>query len=349
MKKIACVGYHGTGAGVVDDLFREFDNVYHGTYEAEVRLLHDPDGISDLQYHLVDNPHRLSSSLVIKRFLRYCKAQNVQARKVFGDGWLQLAEEYAKSLVVAEYYGYTNFDLSFISKSKKIKLLLLKACNKLKPPKYRKAGWYNYLPELKTYYSLLTEEDFIVKTKVFVEKLCTLANKDNMEYVMLDQFISASNPSRCMKYVDDIKTIIVDRDPRDLYINQVLCGSHVLPKEPKEYCTMYRSIRRRFGETCLDSVLYVNFEDMIYKYDEYVKKVIDFIGLDKSHHCNKRHYFNPDDSGSRTQLWKKYPEFLDSIRIIENELPDYLYQFPESVEFKVVDEKANKHHLTGRG
>ena len=39
MKKIACVGYHGTGAGVVDDLFREFDNVYHGTYEAEVRLL----------------------------------------------------------------------------------------------------------------------------------------------------------------------------------------------------------------------------------------------------------------------------------------------------------------------
>ena len=48
MKKIACVGYHATGAGVIDDLFREFDNVAQGQYEVESRLLQDPDGISDL-------------------------------------------------------------------------------------------------------------------------------------------------------------------------------------------------------------------------------------------------------------------------------------------------------------
>ena len=53
MKKIACVGYHATGAGVIDDLFREFDNVAQGQYEVESRLLQDPDGISDLEYNLV--------------------------------------------------------------------------------------------------------------------------------------------------------------------------------------------------------------------------------------------------------------------------------------------------------
>ena len=46
MKKIACVGYHATGAGVIDDLFREFDNVAQGQYEVESRLLQDPDAVS---------------------------------------------------------------------------------------------------------------------------------------------------------------------------------------------------------------------------------------------------------------------------------------------------------------
>lgn len=63
MKKIACVSYHGTGESVIDDLLCECNNVCHGTYEAELRILHDPDAISDLEYHLVECPHRLSSGL----------------------------------------------------------------------------------------------------------------------------------------------------------------------------------------------------------------------------------------------------------------------------------------------
>lgn len=35
----------------------------HGTYEAELRILYDPDAISDLEYHLRKCPHRLSSGL----------------------------------------------------------------------------------------------------------------------------------------------------------------------------------------------------------------------------------------------------------------------------------------------
>ena len=71
MKKIACVGYHATGAGVIDDLFREFDNVAQGMYEVETRLLQDPDGISDLEYNLVENPHRLNSGYALKRYIKY--------------------------------------------------------------------------------------------------------------------------------------------------------------------------------------------------------------------------------------------------------------------------------------
>ena len=348
MKKIACVGYHGTGSGVIDDLFREFDNVYHGTYEAEVRLLHDPDGISDLEYHLVDNPHRLSSGIAIKRFIAYCKSQERQAQKVFGNKWMKLSTKYAEDLALIKYYGYTQGDVELASDWIKFKLLVKKVINRLKPRRYRYASWHNYLPDMQTYYSLLTEDVFLDKTKRFVEELCKIANKDKMEYVMLDQFISSSNPERCLRYIDDIKTIVVDRDPRDLFINQILCGSPVLPKEAYQFCIMYRNLRKLYGAQCKDQFMIVHFEDMIYKYDEYVNKVLAFVGIDSSHHINPKKYFNPNDSGARTKLWIQYPEFNDSIAIIEKELAEFLYSFPENISFRVIDQKANNHHLKGK-
>ena len=73
MKKIACCGYHATGSGVIDDLLREMDNVACSEYCAELRILHDPDCISDLEYHIVTDPHRLGTGLALKRFFLYCK------------------------------------------------------------------------------------------------------------------------------------------------------------------------------------------------------------------------------------------------------------------------------------
>lgn len=114
MKKIACVGYHATGAGVIDDLFREFDNVAQGQYEVESRLLQDPDGISDLEYNLVDNPHRLNSGFAVKRFLKYVKTTNRTYTKIFGRKWKQLSEQYAHSLATFEFQGYWHGDVCWI-------------------------------------------------------------------------------------------------------------------------------------------------------------------------------------------------------------------------------------------
>lgn len=326
MKKIACVGYHYSGAGVIDDLFRECDNVFQGEYEAEMRFLHDPDGISDLEYQLVENPHRLSSGLAIKRFMAYAKRNARQVNRVVGASWTEMATAYAEGLALIKYHGYVGGDLMFLSIIERIEYFLSRVSNKVLPKSFRKPKDSNMLPSVMTYYSRLDEAEFLKKTRAFVETVCNIANKDGKEYIMLDQFVGSNNPERYLRYVDDIKVIIVDRDPRDVYISRNMVNDRVLPKDPYDFCTYFKGIRKRVGvtpENCLD----VHFEDMIYNYEDYTKLVLDFVGIDENHHIQPKSFFNPEVSCRGTRLWEKYPQYNEAVSIIEKELKEYLYKY----------------------
>jgi len=327
MKKIACVGYHETGAGVIDNIFRECDNVCQGVYEAELRFLHDPDGISDLEYHLVENPHRLSSGLAIKRFIKYVNSQNRQVRKSLGDDWIEKATEYAESLALCKYTGYTLGDICMLNPLQKSELYIKKAINRLRPPKYRFPVWHNYLPWLETYYSRLSEEEFLSKTKKFVNSICALLNKGNKEFVVLDQFIEASNPTRYLRYVDDLKVVIIDRDPRDLFIHHLKRGDKVLPTEPMKFCLVYKGIRQLKGKDPEGSVLRMNFEDFVYNYEDSLKTLFSFVGMSPSHHVNPGAHFDREKSSKGTKLWITYPQYENEVKIIEANLPEYLYNY----------------------
>lgn len=327
IRKIACVGYHYTGAGVIDDLFRECDNVYQGTYEAEIRILHDPDGVSDLEYHLVENPHRLSSGLAIKRFIDYAKRNSRQIEKIVGEDWIEIATNYAESLSLIKYHGYVGGDLLFLSPRQRIHFFCRRVVNKLLPKQFLPPKDSNLLPSVITYYSRLDENEFINKTKVFVELLCEKANKDKKEFIMLDQFIGSNYPSRYLRYANDLKAIIVDRDPRDLYISRMLSNDRVLPHNPHEFCIYHRGIRQTKEDFPSDQCLKVNFEDMIYNYDDYVNKVLNFVGVSKEHHVSPLLYFDPNKSIKGTKLWQCHPEYSEEVKIIEKELPEYLYQY----------------------
>ena len=69
MKFISCASYYGTGSSAITDLISEYGSVFSFTDE-EIRFLHDPDGIDDLYYHIVENPNRHNSGHAIKRFKR---------------------------------------------------------------------------------------------------------------------------------------------------------------------------------------------------------------------------------------------------------------------------------------
>ena len=327
MRKIACVGYHATGAGVIDDLFREFDNVAQGFYEAECRLLQDPDGIADLEWNLVCNPHRLNSGFAVKRFLRYVKRTKRTYKKIFGSKWVALSEEYARAIVKIDYRGYWHGDIWLLNPILQYYHLFRRGMSKIAPKKLKKPSYYNYFPWLHTYHACMDEAHFLEETRKYLDKLCNAMNPDGKEFVLLDQPFSPSNLGLYTRYLDDVKTIVVDRDPRDVFIFQKLIREHTLPTDVHEFCTVYRDSRNRISEAPRLSCLYVTFEEMIYNYDESVNKVINFIGIDQAHHVYKKTRFDPAVSIKNTKLWEKYPQYADAVKIIENELAEYLYLY----------------------
>ena len=67
MRIISCASYYGSGSSAITDFVSEFDSVYSFTDE-EFRFVQDPDGVSDLEYNLVENFNRHNSGHAIKRY-----------------------------------------------------------------------------------------------------------------------------------------------------------------------------------------------------------------------------------------------------------------------------------------
>ena len=90
-----------------------------------------------------------------------------------------------------------------------------------------------------------------------------------------------------------------------------------------------------------NKVLRIRFEDLIYNYDDEVKRITKFLGFTGKDHINKKSRFDPDISIKNTQLFRK-KEYQEESKIIERELEKYLYNFPyeinndvkETVEFE---------------
>ena len=80
MRFITCASYYGSGSSAITDFVSEFDSVYSFTDE-EFRFVQDPDGVSDLEYNLVENFNRHNSGHAIKR---YKKLVNFYCGNMFG-------------------------------------------------------------------------------------------------------------------------------------------------------------------------------------------------------------------------------------------------------------------------
>ena len=72
MRIITCASYYGSGSSAVTDLISESSEVF-SLGEYEYRFLQDPNGISDLEYNIIDNNHRHNTSNSIKEYIKYVK------------------------------------------------------------------------------------------------------------------------------------------------------------------------------------------------------------------------------------------------------------------------------------
>lgn len=327
MRVITCISFHSTGSSVVDDIFKECDNCVSAPSNIECRFLQDPDGISDLEYNLIDNPHRLNSGYAIKRYEKFIKRYNHTYSLIFGSKWIDISKEYISQLLTVKYKGFWFRDLDMLPIEDLVIYYLKRIFNLIKNPNNKISGYYVNCPYVDYYHSYLTKEEFIDITRLYIARLCKTININNKPFLLLDQCVPTSNINRYTKYFEDIKVVVVDRDPRDVYIEHKHSKDHVLPATPEEFCKVFIDHRKLYERSSKDNVIYIRFEDFIYSYEETLSKLFKFVGQVSESHRLKKKFFDPKVSIKNTCLWRKFPEYKDEIAIIEKNLSPYLYNY----------------------
>ena len=180
-----------------------------------------------------------------------------------------------------------------------------------------------------TYCSHPSAENFIKYTKNYIYSLFSSVS-DNADIIMVDQIVPPTNLSRYIRYFNDIKVVIVDRDPRDIFIlEKYVWKDGIIPKDVELFCKWFKYTRQHRKEEDLrhPSIYFIQFEDMIYNYDKTTKKLIEWLELEDNLHIRKNKFFIPQKSINNTQTWKKIPCEQKEINYIEKELREYLYLF----------------------
>ena len=332
MQIFTVASYYGSGSSAVTDLLSEFEGVKSLT-NYEFRFAQDPDGLSELEYNLVENFNRHNSGHALKRYrdLVDYYGDHFFIRRYepfFQNKWKELSYQYIDSLIEFSYPGLWQYD--FYDKgpwyefwAKFPDRILSRTIWRNKPDNHF------YLKKGLTYAAHPTEEKFLKCTTAYTSALLDVANTEKMPYMVLDQLVPSSNIKRHMRYFENLKVFVVDRDPRDLFLlGKYVWKDGMMPSNVKLFCKWYRYTRApRKTETWNEKdIMFVQFEDLIYYYDETVRKIVEWAGLEKQEHLYPKKHLNPAVSIKNTRVWKENPQYAEEVKYIVEHLGEYLYE-----------------------
>lgn len=347
-KIIVSTGYMGSGSSAITDLVAEFKDCQNEHKSYEYVLLHCPNGLFDLEDKLLIGNNAIRSDEAIRSFeLQMNKLYNKKYwwvgnyEKIISPKFKEITQKFISHIEEFNFPSYWYMHEEVDSKMF-AKLLVRKPIKMLfKKKKFKKILKYNDGMRI----SFIKDKDFYKYAHNYIYEVIEEIAKGKNN-VILDQFLLPFNLFRVDNYFDNkLKVIVVERDPRDVYIiNKYIWPQKDLtvpfPKEVNQFCEFYQKMRESEKECHSNKVLRIKFEDLIYKYDEKIDEITKFLGFKPSDHINKKKRFNPDISIKNTQLFRK-EEYLEESKIIEEKLSKYLYNFPyqmvndvkETVEF----------------
>jgi len=355
MKKqqyIAVTGFYGTGSSGVIDLLKEFEDCQIASpinSEYEHAVFYSPGGLFDLSCVLLSpsiSPFR--SDIAVNNFI---DCTNRLDRNNFG--WLGQYHS---------YYGDTFKSISndFVSKISKVKLKpssahlqkthfsFLKVLKQLgglifyNRPITKLGRVYDYDKKL-PYFSMPTESEFCEASKEYTLKYMKMCSINSESIQVFDHLIWPQETLLLSKlFPSETKAIVVIRDPRDVYILNkyywhkppVSVSKPFYPTNPNEFVKEWKTITNLKTDNN-PNVLYLHFEDLVYKYEETVNTLVKFLGSELNSQIQFS-FFNPEKSIENTQVFTVCKDWQTEVSIIEKELAEYLYHFPY---FRVPDKK----------
>lgn len=340
------VGYCGTGSSAVQDLLLEYSSFSVGKDKSyEHVIFYVPDGLFELEYKITCGCSLHTFDGAIRRFYSAMKRLNDNDfgwfggfRNRFGNSFMMIVDEFVQSLTQYTIAGYWSDDLAT---KKTVKGTIKDIITASERGGERTIISKN---DNKVYFSFLEQEEYFQYARKFVSSYCALwRNKYGTPNYVFDQLIQPQQLSKFTDYFDtnNIRVILVDRDPRDLFVlSKYVWPYHhnsnnkYYPDTAEQYVDFHRSLRKRVVSEG-GSIKKLYFEDLVYKYDYAVEEIEEFLGLDSREHTHDRKFFIPEVSIKNTQNYLINSEWAFEVKDMERELAPYIYTFPYRVSVKL--------------
>lgn len=331
---IGACGFGSTGSSVVTDYLKEYDHIKVED-DFEFTWVTRTDGLIDLERSLM-NPHgRTSDSITAIRRFRALEKRLERTYEMNGlskETFRKLVDDFIRQITMVEWNWYdSSVSTKFTPKSIAKYIMKKKVIPKFE---VRAGHQINCWPMEPVCFSV-NPTNFYSEASKLVQKMLEEMGFNQNNVIALDQPFSGNNPQVCFPFFHDPYAIVVDRDPRDNYVfarTKLLGKNHFMAVEPVEdFIKYYRALRD--GQPYLqqnERVLCIKFEDMVYEYEDTTKKLREFLNL--SENPRPKSIFNPELSKANTQVFRRFPQFLEDIKKIEAALPEYLFDFSKYPE-----------------
>lgn len=344
MKIVDISGFGHSGKTAVTDFLKQYDCVVGFPNFVEFELFRVPGGLLDLYFSIYESWNLIRSTVRINDFkklvkrigtiqsssnpISYFTASGHGYDHYFNGRFIELSNNLINKIILAEQYTFWPYENLRLPG-----LIIFR--NKLY------ARFFNSLVSANIYYS--DRNQFIEHVQTYIKELFDELHAPGKTHVILNNAFDPFNPGLCLEMAGkDAYSIIVDRDPRDVYASQISAKDGYIPDFEKnknidkikklftgfndinQFIFRYRTIKGNVKDDKGGKVLRLRYEDFITDHENQSKIVRTFIGIDENAVIAGAE-FSVSNSIKNIGLWKKY-ENLPEIKLIEKELKQYCYQ-----------------------
>jgi hypothetical protein len=345
MKKIIDIsGFGHSGKTAITDYVKQFPEVFGYPNNIEFEIFRVPDGLLDLYYSIYESWNLIRSRVRINEYkklvhrigriqhpsdpLSYFFASSHSYNKYFNNKFIEISEKYLENIITGKqeksFWPYENLRVS------PIELFWNKV----------KARLFNDLASADLIYS--DRNAFLKHTQNYIQALFNEATDESHTHILLNNAFDPFYPEPCLDMVGNGLSIIVERDPRDIYASQINTKDMYIPdyemtktadkirqqftgfSDIDYFIFRYKSIRENVRITNDPRIMRIRYEDFVLQHNTFAPKVNSFLGLGNLNQVADSN-FDIQVSFKNIGLWKKYSD-LPEIKKIEKELGAYCYQ-----------------------
>ena len=332
-KIVSVAGYGSTGSSAVVNLLEEFDNC--NVMGGEFRVIQDPDGIEDLCYNLSNSWGWNRSDAYIRRFIKYT---NIVGRRIsltqygehlnkaFNYNFFKYRDEFLDSIVDTSWKGHWFYhdyhERNFIE------VIIENIKRSLSWHFGFSREWLRRNTKMSKTYFVRSDVKIYEEAQILLKKLFSEFDT-NSEFLIFDQMILPYHMKKFKLLIPNLRQIVVDRDPRDVYLDARNYNAYPITNNIDSFISFYQTARSVSPIKNDNENLNIKFEDLIYNYERTIEIIRNYLRLNEENHISKFSRFDPNVSIKNTKTWLRESDSktLSDINIIENKLQKWCYDF----------------------